>query len=401
MSKAYGRVEWPMLRALLLKLGFHENWVKLIMICVESVEYSLLAEGEELGPIKPSRGIRQGDPLSPYLFILIAEGLTALINKHEASGDFHGVGIARGVPKITHLLFANDSFIFFRANLSESTICKHILDLYATASCQLINFEKSSINFSRNVGEEARNAVSSVLGVRRVGNLGTYLGLPSLIGRNRSEISSFLKSRIVGRVHSWNHKFLSRVGREVLLKSVVQALPSYAMNVFLIPAGLTRDIEREMNGFWWGAKRGRSMGIRWKAWNHLCVPKNWGGLGFRSMREFNLALLSKQAWRILQNPSSLVTRILKAKYFPNCGFLEAKKGSNPSFIWSSILETQNILKRSCRWRVGDGNTLKIWEDSWLPDTENPKIVTPPFLYLETARVSAIMNDQVQSGMKMW
>lgn len=187
--------------------------------------------------------------------------------------------------------------------------------------------------------------MSSVLGVRRVGNSGTYLGLPSLIGRNRREILGFIKIRIVRKIQSWNHKFLSRAGREILLKSVVQALPSYALNVFLIPVGLARDIEREMNCFWWGIERGGSKGIRWRAWSHLCVPKKWGGLGFRSMREFNLALLSKQAWRIVQNPSSMVAKLLKSKYFPNSSFFEAKKGSNPSFVWSSILETQEIVRK--------------------------------------------------------
>lgn len=118
-----------------------------------------------------------------------------------------------------------------------------------------------------------------------MGNSGNYLGLPSLIGRNESEILGFIKKRIVGRIQSWNYKFLSGAGKEVLLKSVLQTLPSFAMNVFLLPLGLIKEIERDMNYFWWGAESGSRKGIRWKAWNNLCVPKKWGGMGFRSMRE--------------------------------------------------------------------------------------------------------------------
>lgn len=148
-----------MLRGLLLKLGFCDKWVNLIMLCVQSVEYFLLSEGEEIGTIHPKRGLRQGDPLSPYLFILLAEGLTALINKEETRGNFHEVGVARGAPKVTHLLFADDSFVFFRADSKESQTCKNILDVYASATGQLVNLDKSSLTFSKNVCKQVRKDV--------------------------------------------------------------------------------------------------------------------------------------------------------------------------------------------------------------------------------------------------
>lgn len=87
-----------------------------------------------------------------------------------------------------------------------------------------------------------------------------------------------------------------------------------------------------MNSFWWKGKWGSSQGIRWKSWHRLCVPKKWGGLGFRRMREFNVALLGRQAWNIISNPTTLAARVLKARYFPNSSFLEANRGNNPSFF---------------------------------------------------------------------
>lgn len=141
MSKAFDKVEWPMLEGIMLRVGFCERWVNLIMKCVTTVKCHILVEGEEIGPICPQRGVRKGDPLSPYLFILVVEGLSALIRRYESRGLFHGIAIAKNAPKISHLLFADDSFIFFKANAGESQIYRDILDIYAAASGQVVNFE--------------------------------------------------------------------------------------------------------------------------------------------------------------------------------------------------------------------------------------------------------------------
>lgn len=188
MSKAYDRIEWPLLRAIMIKLGFCLRWVELIQECVTTVEYTILNEGEEIGPIFPQRGLRQGDPLSPYLFILIMEGLTAMIRNQEARGTIHGIAIARGAPSVSHLLFADDCFIFFKANPNEGQVYKEILSEYTSASGQVINFEKSSICFSKNVCGDMREMVEEIVGVRRGEISRKYLRLPSSVGRNKRQI---------------------------------------------------------------------------------------------------------------------------------------------------------------------------------------------------------------------
>ena len=112
ISKAYDRVEWSFLRAVMIKMGFNDRWVALVMECITSVTYSLLINGEPLGDIKPSRGIRQGDPLSPYLFLLCSKGLHRMIQRATERGEIQGVSICRNGPKLTHLFFANDSLLF-------------------------------------------------------------------------------------------------------------------------------------------------------------------------------------------------------------------------------------------------------------------------------------------------
>ncbi|GLT44693.1 hypothetical protein SLA2020_185780 [Shorea laevis] len=151
MSKAFDRVEWLYLLAVMKALGFVERWISLIMGCVTSVQYNILLNGVDAGWIIPSRGLRQGDPLSPYLFILCAEGLTAMIKDAERRKMLHGVKICRHAPQISHLLFADDSCLFLRAIESEAKHLKEILCKFEAASGQVVNLQKSSVSFSHNV----------------------------------------------------------------------------------------------------------------------------------------------------------------------------------------------------------------------------------------------------------
>lgn len=120
MSKAYDRIEWDYLRELLSKMGFNDWWVHLVLQCVNSVSYTITHGFREMGPVVPSRGLRQGDPLSRYLFILCAEGLSALLRKYEAQKWIHGIKVCRNAPSVSHLLFADDSYLFCNASENEA-----------------------------------------------------------------------------------------------------------------------------------------------------------------------------------------------------------------------------------------------------------------------------------------
>ena len=129
MSKAYDRVEWSFLRDIMKQMGFNDRWVALVMECVTIVSYSLLVNGEPQGNIKPSRGIRQGDPLSPYFFLLCSESLHRLIQRAANLGEIKGVSICWNGPKLTHLLFANDSLLFCKAT---KQYCQKVMEILST-----------------------------------------------------------------------------------------------------------------------------------------------------------------------------------------------------------------------------------------------------------------------------
>ena len=159
------------------------------------------------------------------------------------------------------LFFADDSFLFFRANEVETNVLKKILDDYANASSQMINMQKSEIFFSKNVSTTLRNTLSNILQVTECLGTGRYLGLPSMIGRSKKSIFNYIKDQIWNIISCWGSKMLSQAGKEVLIKSVAQAIPSYCMGVFLLPTSIGDEIERMLNSFWWGAKGENRNGI--------------------------------------------------------------------------------------------------------------------------------------------
>ncbi|KAM6544107.1 hypothetical protein CsatB_008554 [Cannabis sativa] len=343
------------------------------MCCVSSVSYNILSGGKELGPIVPKRGLRQGDPLSPYLFLLCAEGLSALISDFERRGKLRGCKVARGAPVITHMFFADDSYLYCRATEEEANNVIELLQCFQLASGQQVNLNKSSVFFSANTGMDIRARICSILRVQEAGDTSTYLGLPNILGRNKNALLGFLKDKMRKKIQSWEGKFLSKAGKELMLKTVAQSLPSYAMNVFLLPLKTVNEMEQLMCKYWWKSSSQNNKGIHWKSWDKLKIHKSKGGMGFRDLHDFNLSLLSKQGWRLLCKPHTLVGRLFQARYFAGKDFLRAELGSNPSFVWRSIFETVDMVRMGARRRVGNGSTIHILSDPWLPCDENPRV----------------------------
>ncbi|XP_058776484.1 uncharacterized mitochondrial protein AtMg00310-like [Vicia villosa] len=174
---------------------------------------------------------------------------------------------------------------------------------------------------------------------------------------------SYVKDCIWKKINSWSGRSLSRAGKDVMIKSVLQAIPAYVMSLFILPETLISEIEKMLNSFWWGGGTNHK-GIRWMAWDKLACPKEEGGLRFRDFRSFNEAMVAKQGWFFLANPLALVSRIFKARYFPRSSFFDAKLGYNPSFVWKSIWSAREILIMGCRWSIGTGTQINVMSDPW-------------------------------------
>lgn len=179
MSKAFDRVEWPCLERIMERLGFHDHWISLMMMCIKSVSYTVLLNGEPKGLIHSTRGIRQEDPISPYLFLLCGEGLSAMLKQEENRGCINGVSMCRRAPWISHLLFDDDSLIFYRANMTECSNIWKILREYEMASRQKMNKEKTSLFFNKNTTMETQDSIKRLFGAQIIKQHKQYLGLPS------------------------------------------------------------------------------------------------------------------------------------------------------------------------------------------------------------------------------
>ncbi|CAM8945360.1 unnamed protein product [Rhodiola kirilowii] len=352
MSKAYDRVEWHFLRKMMAAMGFAQDWIRKIMGCVETVSYKVRINGNITEEIRPSRGLRQGDPISPYLFLICADWLTHTMGRYQEEGLIKGIRVCRGAPTITHLMFADDCLIFLKARKESLDQVMHILQKYEAVAGQKVNLEKSEVVCSKNIVEEYREQITGRMGMKLVVSHSAYLGLPITFSNRKTELFKSIEERILRKIGDWKHRLLSSAGREVLIKSVLQAIPNYAMSCFKLPVTLCRKLVKGFMRFWW--LRDKAKGIHWVKRDILLREKSEGGLGFRKMELMNLALLAKQGWRIMSEPDLMVSKVLKAKYFPDSTLLEASSGSRPSYAWRGIMEAMGIIRHGAEWDAGEG-----------------------------------------------
>ena len=181
-------------------------------------------------------------------------------------------------------------------------------------------------------------------------------------------------------------------GKEVLIKAVVQAIPTHTMSCFLLPKSLCVELNSMVSNFWWGQKNDECK-MAWMKWEKLCTPKANGGMGFRDLRAFNLALLAKQGWRLQQESNSLFYKVFKSKYFPDTDFVNAKLGRHPSYAWRSILAAQPIINHGMRWQVGDGKSTRIWKDKWIPIPSTYRVISPRTLLPIDATVDILIDAE--------
>ncbi|OMO54874.1 reverse transcriptase [Corchorus capsularis] len=390
LSKAYDRAEWDFLEGIMRQMGFSDRWIGLVMVSVRTVTYSILINGIQSEKVVPTRRVRQGDSLSPYLFLLCMEGLSSMLQHAERVGDIRGISIARNALRVSHLFFADDSLLFVRTSLAECDAIMRILKVYELASGKFINIDKSAVLFSKNTPEDLRKAIQHHLGVQKILSRDKYLGMPIMIGKSKRAELEVIKDRLWKRIQSWSGRLLSIASKAVMIQAVAQVIPTYLMSCFKFPKSFLHELNMLIARFWWGSTDTKRK-IHWKAWDDLCVSKLDGGLGFRDFEAFNLALLAKQCWRLIRNENSLCYRILWAKYFRNNTFMKAKLGHNPSFVWRSLLAGREVLRGGSRWRVGNGYEIDVWSDNWLnkPPTFKPQAQIGTICHATT--ISSLMD----------
>ncbi|XP_074290171.1 uncharacterized protein LOC141616907 [Silene latifolia] len=312
MSKAYDRLNWNFIRGVLSYLNLPGSMVQLIMSTIESVSYEILINGAPMGTVNPGCGIRQGDPLSPYIFALCTEVLSQMILYAQDCHLIKGIKICKTGPEISHLLFADDSLFFIRGDFGNLDFLMNIIDEYCAASGQCLNKDKSSILFSPNCSLMTVKKCLTEFKFSPKHDLGNYLGLPTSIGSSKREFFKFLIDKTKRRLSSWNNILLSSAGKLTLIRSVLSSLSLFSLSVFRIPVSVTSKLQSLMVHFWRSGTR-NNKSIHWCSKDFLSRPVGEGGLGLRNIGCFNQALLAKSAWRILCVPGSLISKVIGPK----------------------------------------------------------------------------------------
>ncbi|KAG8496161.1 hypothetical protein CXB51_009002 [Gossypium anomalum] len=347
MSKTYDLVAWDFLNQMMARMGFADSWIQLIKKCISTVSYSVVLNG------------------IPGKVFIPTEGLSTLLRLAKEEGVLWGIKASRRSPQITHLLFADDWVLFGEATGKGAEAFEKVIKEYEICSGQCINYRKSTVFFSNNTSDISQLSISNRLRVEWSNNCEKYLGLSNMIGRKKSSAFQHLKDHIKMKIDSWSTRFLSQGG----IKAVLQAIQAYTMGCFLLPKSICEDMEQIIAKFWW-QKGQEKRGVHWCAWSNLCKLKEFGGLGFRNFAKFNLALLAKQGWRLIENPKSLLGQTLKAKCSPNSDFLNSELGNLPSYTWKSIWAAKELLKSGLVWRVGNGHNIRIEADVWVPNADS-------------------------------
>nr|XP_023896924.1 uncharacterized protein LOC112008814 [Quercus suber] len=348
LVKAYDKLEWDFIRERLFHINLPTDLIDLIMSCISTATTSILFNGGTMDPILPSRGIRQGDPLSPYIFILCMDWLGQLIEGKCAEKLWNPVKSSKSGPSFSHLFFTDDLVLFAKANQDNCSTIRDVLDEFCDKSGQSVSEAKSRVFFSPNVDRDNRESLSDILGFQSTRSLGKYIGIPIRHPGSSSHDFDFILDQMKQKLAGWKANLLSMAGRR----------------------------------------------LHWIGWHKVTKTKKEGGLGFQTVKGRNTALLAKLNWRLHSEKDALWTRVLKRKYCSSRRINSPNPNKLPcSQVWKGIKKGAATFVKGARWSLGKDSNLNFWSDSWSELGPLRSVIQGPIEPdIERLRVKDILTD---------
>ncbi|KAJ9681941.1 hypothetical protein PVL29_018030 [Vitis rotundifolia] len=348
------------------KMGFDPKWLSWMWNCISTAKFSILVNGVPAGFFSSSKGLRQGDPLSPYLFVLGMEVLSVLIGRAVEGGFISGCNIRRGRVRAvhsSHLLFADDTIVFCRAKKEHLTHLSWIFFWFGAASGLKINLAKNEIIPIGEVEEVDEMVVE--LGCRVGQLLAVYLGLPLGALNKAASMWDGVEEKVRRRLALWKRQYISKSERITLIKSTLANMPVYQMSLFCMPNSVARRLEKLQRDFLWGGGN-----LERKAhlvnWETVCMDKEKGGLGIRKLNLLNKALLDKWIWRFARAKKDFWKQVLTAKYGQEEFGWRTKKaiGAFGVGVWKEILKEAGWCWEKMAFKAGKCTKIRFWTDCW-------------------------------------
>ncbi|GKC63304.1 putative RNA-directed DNA polymerase, partial [Tanacetum coccineum] len=383
IQKAYDTVNWRFFVFVHKCFGFHQTMINWVMARVKSPSYLICINGDIHGYFKGKRGLRQGDPLSPYLFTLVMEVLTLILQRRVRLSDSFRFHKHCEELRIINVCFADDLFIFARGDVESAKVVMDSLNEFKLVSGLVPSIPKSTVYFC-NVINHVKSVILNVMPFSEGTLPVKYLGVPLISSRLLNRDCKILVIKARNRIRDWKNKSLSFAGRLQLCNSVISSMQVYWASVLSIPFGIIDDIQQLIRGFLWcngEYKRGKSK----VSWDVICLPKSEGGLGIRCLKVFNGALMATHIWNIVTNKDSLWVRWIHMYKLKDRTFWDVRPKASMSWGWRKLLQLREVVKpffmevgrEDCmRWRDGNGNmhifSVKLaWEVLRPRDVEVP------------------------------
>ncbi|CAM8943762.1 unnamed protein product [Rhodiola kirilowii] len=359
MSKAYDRVSWLFLLRMMRALGFNAKWCDLVYCTISSYYYLVLWDGSAYGRFKSNRGVRQGDPLSPSLFLICMESFSRLLQHHTSAGTIQSYFTKVGALQISHLLYADDILLFTNGSKRSIERLMSMVNSFCNWTGQALNNSKSSIFLPQDISTARRRTLLQTTGFTEGRFPTTYLGAPLFPGRVKIEYFQRLEDQSRARITGWMRNMLSLGGKITLVESVLNSMAAHVLACLSTPTAVIDRISSLLSNFIWDS--GGQSRHHWVSWSDICREKQAGGLGIRHLDAIRTGFQYKLAWQSM-DPNSLWGRFVHSRY---------KEGQQGSHIWTYVSKALAGFRMQCSWNIGKGE-LTVADFCWIYQATPPQ-----------------------------
>ncbi|CAJ2641500.1 unnamed protein product [Trifolium pratense] len=387
IAKAFDTLDWSFLLKVLKTFGFSQTFCKWIHAILLSAKISISFNGRNHGFFSCSRGVRQGDPLSPLLFCLAEEVISRSITNLVREGKLSLISGSRNFNVPSHVLYADDIMLFCKGSASNIQALASLFIRYGQASGQFVNPQKSSI-YAGSISQSRLAIIANSLGFQ-IGSLPfTYLGVPIFKGKPKKCHLQPLADRVKIKLAAWKASLLSIAGRVQLVNSVIHSMLLHSITIYAWPVSLIKDMEKWLRNFIWSGNVDQRKLVT-VAWHKVCLPFKEGGLGLRSLSKINEAGNLKLCWELMHSNLQWA-QLLKNRVFKKSRPVSYHVSSS---IWSGIKHKFPDISLNCSWQIGNGELVNFWTDTWCGEPLVDSLSIPQNLHHRLqATMSCFINN---------